>query len=170
MNAPATSFPHADALRHAMRRTAGGVSIVTAGRGAERTGMTVTSALSLSMAPPTMLVAVDRRASSWTVLRDASYFAVNIPAADQVAVAERFAGRGGEKGAERYAGADWQELESGVLGLVGALSVIECSVAERIERLDHVLLIGTVTSVYAGVKSVSPLVYHEGQFMKLVVA
>ena len=125
--------------------------------------MTVTSALSLSMAPPTMLVAMDRRTSSWPVFQDAGHFAVSIPSADQAAVAERFAGLGGHKGAARYSGADWMELDSGTLGLSGALAVIECRVDERIDRLDHTLLIGTVTAVHHG-RGGAPLVHSAGRF------
>jgi len=43
-----------------MRRLAGGVSVITAGDGDARTGLTVTSAISLSMDPPTMMVSVNR--------------------------------------------------------------------------------------------------------------
>jgi flavin reductase (DIM6/NTAB) family NADH-FMN oxidoreductase RutF len=39
-------------FRSVMRRLAGGVSIITAGRGDEITGMTVTSLTSLSADPP----------------------------------------------------------------------------------------------------------------------
>ena len=64
------NLSEADLLRDAMRRSAGGVSIITAGRGLERVGMTVTSAISQSMAPPTMLVAVDLTASTLPVLAE----------------------------------------------------------------------------------------------------
>ena len=56
MNAPLTHLarPHAEALslKEAMRRIIGGVAVITAGIGDERTGLTAPSAGSLSMEPP----------------------------------------------------------------------------------------------------------------------
>ena len=154
-------------LRDAMRRGAGGVSVVTTGRGPDRNGMTVTSAISLSMSPPTMLVAVDRGTSTWPVLVAAGHFAVNMPSARQVAVAERFAGRGGLKGAARYAGADWFRLGSGTWGLADALAVIDCRIEEIIERHSHAIVLGTVLAVHPGDDPLAePLVYAAGAFAR----
>lgn len=165
------SAPDADLLRGAMRRSAGGVSIITAGRGPERTGMTVTSAISLSMAPPTMLVAVDRTASTLPVLVGAGHFAVNIPSARQVAVAERFAGRGGAKGAARYAGAEWIRLGSGSWGLDGALAVIDCRVEQIIERHTHAIVLGAVLAVHLGEDpNAEPLAHTAGAFARVTAA
>ena len=167
---PANPFD-ADLLRDAMRRSAGGVSIITAGRGLERAGMTVTSAISQTMAPPTMLVAVDLTASTLPVLTAKGHFAVNIPSARQVDVAERFAGRGGLKGAARYAGAEWFRLGSGTWGLVDALAVIDCRVEEIIERHSHAIVLGAVEAVHLGSDaSAEPLAYAAGAFARAMAA
>ena len=68
----------AGTLKAAMRRLAGGVSVVTAGTGEEKTGLTVTSVASLSMDPPTMIICVNRDASAWPVIRRERHYAVNI--------------------------------------------------------------------------------------------
>lgn len=47
-------------FRSAMRHLAGGVSVITAGRGKDITGMTVTSVSSLSVDPPTLIVSINR--------------------------------------------------------------------------------------------------------------
>jgi Flavin reductase like domain len=51
-------------FKQAMRHLIGGVSVITTGSGETRTGLTVTSAVSLSLDPPTMLVCVNRDASA----------------------------------------------------------------------------------------------------------
>ena len=159
---------HAPALRHAMRHMAGGVSVITVGTGADRTGLTVTTATSLSMEPPTMLICVNRSASAWPIIRSHGHFAVNIVSADQSDVAARFAGRNGVKGAARYHGADWDTLGSGVAGLRGALAVIECAVEEIIERHSHGIIIGAVLSATLGLEATrDPLVYSHGDFTPL---
>lgn len=152
-------------LRQAMRHLAGGVSIITAGIGEDRTGLAATSVTALSMEPPTMLFCLNRTASAWPVIRRHGHFAVNIPSAEQQPVAERFAGRGGLKGAARYEGATWRELPSGASGLEGALAVIDCRVDEIIERHSHAIIIGGVVSVtLASGVSPEPLVYAHGAF------
>src|SRR5581483_11160007 len=94
-------------FRNAMRHLVGAVSVITVGRGNDVTGMTVTSMSSLSVDPPSLLVSVNRSASSWPVLKTHGFFGVNVLAAGQRDIAERFSGKGGLKGAERFAGADW---------------------------------------------------------------
>jgi flavin reductase (DIM6/NTAB) family NADH-FMN oxidoreductase RutF len=89
-----TAVSSAD-FRGAMRHLTGGVSVITAGRGKDITGMTVTSVTSLSVDPPTLLVSINRDASSFPLIRRHGAFGVNILNADQLDVAERFAGRVG---------------------------------------------------------------------------
>src|SRR3954451_24561730 len=135
------------AFRGAMRQLTGGVSVITAGRGRDMSGMTVTWVSSLSIDPPTLIVSINRGASSWPLVQRYGFFGVNILTSDQIDIAERFAGKDGLKGAERFAGAEWTPRASGVPLLVGALAAIECGVEEIIERHSHAILIGRVLDV-----------------------
>src|SRR5271170_2646609 len=121
-------------FRAAMRQLTGGVSVITVGRGRDITGMTVTSVSSFSVEPPTLLVSINRSASSWPVLKREGCFGVSILNADQIDIAERFSGKNGLKGADRFAGAEWTTRASGVPLLVGALAAIDCEVEDIIER------------------------------------
>jgi flavin reductase (DIM6/NTAB) family NADH-FMN oxidoreductase RutF len=160
-----------DDFRGAMRHLTGGVSVITAGRGKEITGMTVTSVSSLSVDPPTLIVSINREASSWPVLKRHGFFGINILAADQLDIAERFSGKGGLKGAERFAGAQWTTRRSGAPLLVGALAAIDCAVEETIERHSHVIVIGRVldipnaqSRIEAG-EPTSALAYWQGRYV-----
>ena len=51
-------------FRSAMRHLAGGVSVITVGRGKDITGMMVTSVSSLSVEPPALIVSINRESSS----------------------------------------------------------------------------------------------------------
>jgi flavin reductase (DIM6/NTAB) family NADH-FMN oxidoreductase RutF len=149
-------------LRDAMRQVAGGVSVITAGIGEERTGLTATSAVSLSVDPPTMIVCVNRAASAWPVMRRHRHFCVNVLAEHHQPVADRFAGRGGVKGAARYDEADWQVLATGALALDGALASVDCEIEEFIDRHSHSIIIGAVRAVR--VNPGRPLVYAQGGY------
>jgi flavin reductase (DIM6/NTAB) family NADH-FMN oxidoreductase RutF len=155
-----------DGFRSAMRQLTGGVSVVTAGRGRDITGMTVTSVSSLSADPPALIVSVNRSASSWPLLQRFGFFGVNILASDQIGIAERFAGKDGLKGAERFAGAEWTVRASGVPLLVGALAAIDCEVEEIVERHSHAIIIGRVLDVVVSTRSAA-LAYWHGQYVAI---
>jgi 3-hydroxy-9,10-secoandrosta-1,3,5(10)-triene-9,17-dione monooxygenase reductase component len=153
-------------FKDAMRRLVGGVSVITAGAGEARTGLTVTSALSLSMEPPTMLVCVNRSASTWPVIHREGHFCVNILDARHQHVADRFTGRDGVKGADRYEGARWRQFATGAFGLEDALAVIDCAVEEILERHSHGIVIGAVQAIHIGAGG-EALAYAHGRYRNL---
>jgi len=158
-----------DAFRGAMRHLAGAVSIVTAGLGAERNGLTATSVVSLSADPPTVLVCVNRSASAWPLLVRHAHFGINVLAASQHPIADRFAGRNGEKGEARFAGARWIQLASGAPILADALVAFDCTLEERIQRHSHDILIGRVQALHGvggtgGAPGTDPLLYWRGAY------
>ena len=153
-------------FRGAMRQLTGGVSVITAGRGKDISGMTVTSVSSLSVDPPALIVSVNRSASSWPLLQRYGFFGVNILTSDQIDIAERFAGKDGLKGAERFAGAEWTTRVSGVPLLSGALAAIECEVEEIMERHSHAIVIGRVLDVAVSGRTAA-LAYWQGQYVAI---
>jgi len=153
-------------FRAAMRQLTGGVSVITVGRGRDIAGMTVTSVSSLSVDPPSLIVAINRSASSWPILKRDGFFGVNILNADQIDIAERFAGKDGVKGADRFAGAEWVTRVSGVPLLVGALAAIDCEVEDIIERHSHAIVIGRALDLRLSPRSAA-LAYWQGQYVAI---
>ena len=156
----------ADDFRNAMRRLTSGVSVITAGRGKDISGMTVTSVSSLSVEPPALIVGVNRASSSWPLIRRHGFFGVNILNADQLDIAERFTGKDGLKGAARFAGAQWITLVSGVPLLAGALAAIDCEVEDIVERHSHAIVIGRVLDMQLSPRGAG-LVYWQGQYVAI---
>jgi flavin reductase (DIM6/NTAB) family NADH-FMN oxidoreductase RutF len=154
------------AFRNAMRHLAAGVSVITVGRGNDIAGMTVTSVSSLSVDPPTLLVSVDRASSSWPLLLRHGFFGVNILSSDQIDIAERFSGKGGLKGAERFAGAQWITRASGTPLLAGALAAIDCEIEDIVERHTHGILIGRVMDMRLSPRTAA-LAYWQGQYVAI---
>lgn len=153
-------------FRGAMRHLTGGVSVITAGRGSDISGMTVTSVSSLSVEPPSLIVSVNRAASSWPLLKRYGHFGVNILTADQIDIAERFTGKGGLNGAERFAGAEWTTRASGVPLLVGALAAIDCEVEDIVERHSHAIVIGGVRDLQLSARTAA-LAYWQGRYVAI---
>jgi flavin reductase (DIM6/NTAB) family NADH-FMN oxidoreductase RutF len=153
-----------DDFRGAMRHLTGGVSVITVGRSQDITGMTVTSVASLSVDPPTLIVSINREASSWPVLKREGFFGVNILAANQLEIAERFTGKGGLKGADRFTGAQWNKRVSGVPLLVGALAALDCEVEDIVERHSHAIVIGRVLDIQSSGHTAA-LAYWQGRYV-----
>jgi flavin reductase (DIM6/NTAB) family NADH-FMN oxidoreductase RutF len=161
---PSPAHVEAALVKRALRTMAGGVAVITAGRGDDRTGATVTSATGLSMDPPTMIVNINKSSSSWPAIHRHGHYCVNILSDDQQDIANRFAGIGGIKGAERYAGAEWTTLVSGAPVLVNALAAIDCEVEEVIERHSHAIILGRAVAVLNG--EGNSLIYANGGYLR----
>ena len=153
-------------FRNAMRQLTGGVSVITAGRGRDISGMTVTSVSSLSVDPPSLIVSLNRESSSWPLVKRYGFFGVNILTSDQIDIADHFTGKGGLKGADRFGGARWTTRASGVPLLADALAAIDCGVEDVIERHSHAIVIGRVLDVAVSTRTAA-LAYWQGRYVAI---
>lgn len=156
----------ANAFRGAMRQLPGGVSVITVGRGRDITGMTVTSVSALSLEPPTIIVSVNRSSSSWPLISREGRFGVNFLGSHQREVGERFSGKGGLKGADRFLGIPWQWLPSGVPILLNTLASLDCVVEELVERHSHGIVIAGVRDIRYS-DALNALAYWQGDYFPL---
>jgi len=151
-------------FRHAMRAFATGVAIVACGRGEARAGCVATAVASLSLAPPSLIVNLQRDGSTYRRLRDVQWFSVNFLSAAQEPLARRFAG--GALAAERFAEGAWIEGATGAPVLADALAALECRLEEIVERHTHGIVIGRVESSRTGGDE-PPLLHFRGRFAGL---
>lgn len=163
MNPPRQAAPpsfSAREFRAALGMFATGVTIVTA-RTADGTliGLTANSFNSVSLEPPLVLWSLARAAASLPVFSAGSHYAINILSADQKELAERFARRG----ADRFAGVDWQAGAGGAPLLAGAAAHFECFNRSRYEEGDHVIFVGEVERCAHNPRT-TPLLFHGGRF------
>jgi flavin reductase (DIM6/NTAB) family NADH-FMN oxidoreductase RutF len=121
---------------------------------------------SLSVDPPALIVSISRGSSSWPLLQRYGCFGVNILTSDQIEIADRFTGKDGLKGAERFAGAEWTARASGVPLLVGALAAIDCEIEEVVERHSHAIVIGRVLDLQLSSRTAA-LAYWQGQYVAI---
>ena len=149
-----------DDFRAALAMFATGVTIVTArSAGGAPIGLTANSFNSVSVDPPLVLWSLSRLAGSMPSFARGSHYAINILAADQRALAERFA----SKDLERFEGVAFQPGTSGAPLLDGAAAVFECFNRSRYEEGDHVIFVGEVESC-ARREGAHPLIFHGGRY------
>lgn len=134
----------AEAFRASMRLVAASVSLVTARDEAGTWhGMAVTSAGSLSMEPPSMMVAVNRTASIHPVIARTGAFTLNLMDEGHVDLLERFSRS--DLRDQRFSPEHWTDGAGPILK--GALCAHLCTVAEAHEFGTHTVFFGKVTQV-----------------------
>ncbi|MBD2837800.1 flavin reductase [Pseudomonas sp. JM0905a] len=147
------------AFRRALGNFATGVTVMTAtAPDGTRVGVTANSFNSVSLEPPLILWSIDKRSSSLAVFEQASHFAVNILAADQIDLSNQFARPRDDK----FEGV---AAESGIGGaplLPDCAARFECEMHQRVEGGDHWILIGKVVRFDDFGRS--PLLYHQGAY------
>jgi len=150
--------PHA--LRRALGNFATGITIVTAqAPDGSKIGLTVNSFNSVSLQPPLILWSLDKRsASSLEVLHSAGHFAVNVLAADQIALSNRFA----RPQEDKFAGIAFSEGPGNAPLLEGCAARFHCALEQEIDAGDHWILLGRVLAFDDFGRA--PLLYHQGAY------
>lgn len=154
-----------DAYRRLARGWAASVTVVTVLRRPDTVapgaplhdGFTATGFLTVSIAPPIVLVSATNASSAFEMLRDAAAFAVNLLAASQQPVADLFA-QPQERRAQRLAELAWSPDADGVALIPGSLGAFSARPRQLVPAGDHTLCLGDVTSLHLG-GAADPLVY-----------
>jgi len=134
-------------FRAAMSSMASSVSVVTARRGDEMVGRTVTAVLSLSASPPSVLISIDIVSRLADLIAKTGGFSMAVLAEDQSEIADAFAGKVAPE--ERFDRGTWSRWPSGQPMLDGAVTVIDCEVIGSIETGTHVLFAGAIIEAEA---------------------
>jgi flavin reductase (DIM6/NTAB) family NADH-FMN oxidoreductase RutF len=148
----------------AFRRTLGmfatGVTVITTRADAQVHGMTANAFMSVSLAPPLVLVSVDRRTRMLSLLHEGSRFGVNVLEAGQAGLSDRFAGRTGH------------DLPEPTFAVARDTPLVEGALAHLVARVvrsywggDHSLFLGQVE--YAWYGEGRPLLFHGGRYERL---
>ena len=152
-------------FRAVLGRFASGVTVVTATDDEGRPhGMTVSAFSSLSLSPPLVLVCIGTNATLSPLLASRAVLGVNILAASQQALSQRFA----SKLEDRFAEVPYRMAPPEVPVLEGALGWLGCRIVARHPAGDHVIYVGEV--VAAGTTEGEPLGYYRGGYAVVVPA
>jgi 3-hydroxy-9,10-secoandrosta-1,3,5(10)-triene-9,17-dione monooxygenase reductase component len=159
--AKASVSPALDArlFRDALGRFATGVAFVTAAPDGEPDGLIVNSLASVSLEPPLVAFSPSRSSLTWSRMRRARRFGVNILGRQH----EGFAVRATPAGADRFEGLDWELGHGGVPLLADALASLECEIVAEHPAGDHWIVVGRVEELRMSA-STDPLLFFAGEF------
>ena len=146
------------AFRKALSCFPTGVGVATTvSADGEPQGMTISSFNSVSMKPPLILWSIGLEAACLDDFRQTEHFAINILAADQKPVSQKFA----QTKQDRFADLEWHFSQTGIPLLNGAAATLSCRVWDRYPGGDHEIIVGEVYELTCSDKT--PLLYGLGQ-------
>lgn len=148
------------AFRKALGNFATGVTVITA-RSADGSlvGVTANSFSSVSLEPPLVLWSLDNAAYSRTIFEAAGSFTVNILAANQTELSNRFASRGEF---DKFSGVAFRSGLGGAPVFDGIAASFECRTVAIHDGGDHRIFLGQV-EVFAD-HGLAPLLFHRGNY------
>ncbi|MEE8371155.1 MAG: flavin reductase family protein [Sphingomonadales bacterium] len=148
-------------LRDCLGHFATGVAVVTTlDEAGGWVGLTVNSFTSVSLDPPLILWCLERSSDSRQLFTKDRTFAVNVLAADQLALARRFS----DVMTDRFEGVETMEGQVGLPLLAGAAAIFECAVEEVHDGGDHIIILARVKRSLE--KGGPALMFHQGAFRK----
>ncbi len=156
-----------DTFRKVMGHFVTGVTVVTTISDGRPQGITVNALSSVSLDPPLVVVALDRRRYITPLVHASGQFAVNVLGEHQQGLADCFAGALVEPGRERFCGAAWSPGVSGMPLLEGAIATLECTVVGSHPIGDHDLFIGKVEALHNDEHHPQPLLYYRRRYLRV---
>ncbi len=150
-----------------MSQFATGVTVVTALDGDRPQGITVNALTSVSLDPPVVVIALDRKRFICPAIDATKAYAVNILAEHQQWLSDCFAGANVTPNRDAFCGAAWTPGATGLPVLDGAIATLECRVTDRFEVGDHYLYVGAVDALTLPEPEAPPLLYHRRRYLRI---
>ncbi len=147
-------------FRNSLSRFATGVTIVTCmGEDGAPHGVTVNSFSSVSLSPPLVLFNLDLETRSLAHFQAAEGISINVLAADQSALSQKFAETGGEK----WDDVMWQKGFTGAPFFDGVVACFDCLPEAVHVGGDHAIFVVRVEDCH-GVDGAEPLLFYNGSY------
>lgn len=148
--------------RRILGKFATGVTVASTKVGEETWGMTANAVTSLSLDPPLVILCIQKDAQSHAKFKEGGCFALNILAADQLEISDRFA----FKGPKDFSGLDTKQAETGAPILIDVLGWVDCKLKEILPGGDHDIFVGEIVAGGAPDEG-APLLYYSGKYATL---
>jgi len=155
----------AETLKTAMRHLPSGVAIVTSRHpetGAPN-GLAASSVISVTMDPPSMLIAVNRAGSSHQAIKEAGAFCINLLKRDHRDLVMQFSSPARRD--ERFTGDDWAERHG--LDYLKSTTALFCRISNSMIVGTHELFVGEVFDIALST-DLAPMGWMNGGFHDVV--
>jgi flavin reductase (DIM6/NTAB) family NADH-FMN oxidoreductase RutF len=133
-----------------MLTLAGAVNIITSMHSGHRYGMTATAVCSATAEPPTVLVCINKLATTHGAVSKSKVFCVNVLRSENWELSTTFSG--GQTGDARFKNGNWTRLSTGAPVLIDALVSFDCRVVKTLSHGTHTIFLGQVEQILVGQK------------------
>jgi len=153
----------AEQFRAAMRHLAATVTILTTEYGGDRYGMTAAAVTSVSLDPPSILVAVNQKTHFHPQVSRRGAFCVNLLSANHADECRAFAG--GVPAETRFREQCWGVGPDLLPYFLDAEASIFCDFKQTVDWATHTIFIARVTHVVSR-ETIDPIIYLNGGFVE----
>lgn len=140
------------------------VAVISCRHEDRRYAIAATAVSELSMAPPSMLIAINRETSIFAPLSAGASFCINLLSSGQEEISR--ACGGGLRGEARFEGGAWTDLFDGAPGLREAQANIVCRNVKSVVHGSHGVFFGEAVQVLVS-GEIDPLLYVDGGYAAL---
>jgi flavin reductase len=165
LSQPAQGLPTQADFRAGLSLLPGGVTVITTDGEAGPAGFTASAVCSVTDAPPTVLVCMNRSSFAHQFVTRNQVLCVNVLSAGQQALSAMFANREVSM-AQRFERCDWQPLATGAPALDGALANLDGVIVATHDIGTHSVFIVELRSIVVADASNTPpgLVYFNRNY------
>ena len=148
------------AQRALLSRYPTGVAVVCTRSGARDIAITVNSFASVSLDPPLILWSIGKASDRYDAFRDAQSFTVNILAAGQESIAQRYAVQSAiEPG-------DLVDETNSPPRIAGVIGTLECRRYAVYPGGDHDIIVGEITAIHEG-RDAGALTFFKSEYGRI---
>jgi flavin reductase len=165
---PPAAAPSVADFRTGLSLLPGGVTVITTDGDAGLAGFTASAVCSVTDAPPTVLVCMNRSSFAHRFFTANRVLCVNVLSAEQQHLSAMFSDRAVEMG-QRFERCAWQRLATGAPALQGALANLDGEIVAMHDVGTHSVFIVELRSIRCGAEDAPPpgLVYFNRSYHAL---
>lgn len=152
-------------FREGMSRMGAAVNLITSDGSAGKHALVASAVCSVSDAPPTLLVCVNRNAYVHDLFLQNGHLCVNVLTAEHQELCNVFSRY--VEGVDRFSYGEWTKLHSDCPVLEDANVAFDCRIGSRIEQGSHTVMFCEVNGVHIGATARRGLVYFSRDFHHL---
>ena len=152
-------------FREGMSRMGAAVNLITSDGAGGKHGRVASAVCSVSDAPPTLLVCVNRNSFVHDKFLQNGHLCVNVLASQHQELSGVFARY--VEGVDRFSHGDWGTLETGCPVLQDANVALDCRISSVVEQGSHSVMFCEVVAVHLGKEPGKGLVYFSRDYHHL---
>ena len=148
-----------DNFKKTLSAFATGITVVATKYNSILYGKTINSFSSLSLSPPLILFALDKKSSKLNIFKKSETITINILSKKQQIISNNFAKKN----------PDWKDIQYNLLKngnpiIKNCVSNLDCKIIDKIKKGDHLIFICKVLKVINNDK-LKPLIYYNSKYL-----